>query len=195
VARDYAKGTKRSKTTRKPAARRKTTRRKTSGRPSTLRAYIGGLLSGVFISFLAYLGTLPPGDAPASVDTPTPQTSEPAEPEVNFEFYERLKEQRVEVEAPVVEPAADVAKPRASSAPDVYLLQAGAFRQREDADSRRAELIFLGLEPTVQESGSGSERLFRVYLGPFDTRQDMNKARALTAGQGIDTLTLKRPRG
>lgn len=193
MPRDYAKGSKRSKTTRKPAARRKTTRGKATGRPSTLRTYIAGVLSGIFISFLTYLWTLPPDEAPISVDTPTPQP-EPAEPEVNFEFYERLKEQRVEVETPAVEPAVDVAKPRASAAPDVYLLQAGAFRQKEDADSRRAELIFLGLEPTVQESGSGSERLYRVYLGPFDTRQDMNKARALTAGQGIDTLTLKRPR-
>ena len=197
MARDYAKGTKSKRAKparRKPATRRKASKHAPSGRISTLRTYMAGLLSGVFISFIAYLGTMPSSDAPAATAPPPPQP-EPVEPEVNFEFYERLKEQRVAVEAPTVEPAANVAQPKPSSAQDVYLLQAGAFRQREDADSRRAELIFLGLEPTVQASGAGSERLFRVYLGPFETRQAMNKARALTAGQGIDTLSLTRPRG
>jgi cell division protein FtsN len=188
MARDYAKGGKR----RKPATRRKSGKSAASGRGGALRAYFAGLLSGVFISFLVYLATLPPGESPGVAEAPTPQPK-PAEPEVSFEFYERLKEQRVEVEAPAVEPAANVARPR-EAAPDVYLLQAGAFRQREDADSRRAQLIFLGLEPTIQASGAGAERLYRVYLGPYVTRQAMNKARALTAGEGIETLTLKRPR-
>lgn len=189
MARDYAKGGKR----RKPATRRKSSKRTATGRGAALRAFFAGLLSGVFLSFLAYLATLPPGETPDVAAAPTPQPKA-AEPEVSFEFYERLKEQRVEVEAPAVEPAANVARPREAAAPDVYLLQAGAFRQREDADSRRAELIFLGLEPTIQASGDGAERLYRVYLGPYDTRRAMNKARALTAGQGIETLTLKRPR-
>lgn len=189
MARDYAKGGKR----RKPATRRKRSTTSSAGRGAALRAYIAGVLSGVFISFLVYLGTLPPDETAGVAQAPTPQPK-PAEPEVSFEFYERLKEQRVEVEAPAVEPAANVTRPRETAAPDVYLLQAGAFRQREDADSRRAQLIFLGLEPTIQASGAGAERLYRVYLGPYDTRQAMNKARALTAGQGIETLTLKRPR-
>ena len=71
-------------------------------------------------------------------------------------------------------------------------LQAGSFRQREDADRRRAELLLLGLEPRVEESKGDNGRWFRVYLGPFESRSKMSKARSLTAAQNIDTLVLKR---
>jgi cell division protein FtsN len=71
-------------------------------------------------------------------------------------------------------------------------LQAGSFRQREDADRRRAELLLLGLEPRVEEATGDNGRWYRVYLGPYDSRAKMARARSLTAGQDIDTLLLKR---
>ena len=75
---------------------------------------------------------------------------------------------------------------------EVFLLQAGSFRQREDADRRRAELLLLGLEPRVEETTSDNGRWFRVYLGPFSSHAAMSKARGLTAAQDIDTLLLRR---
>ena len=75
---------------------------------------------------------------------------------------------------------------------EVYLLQAGSFRQLEDADRRRAELLLLGLQPEIEETSGDNGRWFRVYLGPFDSRSTMSRARSLTAGQDIDTLVLKR---
>ncbi|MBT6126956.1 MAG: sporulation protein, partial [Halieaceae bacterium] len=90
-------------------------------------------------------------------------------------------------------PGAESARPLANTAlSEYYLLQAGSFRQREDADRRRAELLLLGLEPSIEESTGENGRWFRVYLGPFGERSNMSKARSLTAGQNIDTLLLKR---
>jgi cell division protein FtsN len=110
-------------------------------------------------------------------------------PEPRFDFYTLLPEQTIDVE---VEPE-PIAQPRASQQPSVrYLLQAGSFRQREDADRRRAELLLLGLEPKVEETSGDNGRWFRVYLGPFDAHSKMTRARSLTAGQDIDTLLLKR---
>ena len=83
---------------------------------------------------------------------------------------------------------------RPEQAPEYYLLQAGSFKQQEDADRRRAELLLLGLEPRVEASSGDNGRWFRVYLGPFDSRSAMAKARSLTAAQDIDTLLLKRRR-
>ena len=74
----------------------------------------------------------------------------------------------------------------------VSRLQAGSFRQREDADRRRAELLLLGLEPKVEETNGDNGQWFRVYVGPFANRSAMAKARSLTAAQNIDTLVLKR---
>lgn len=186
MARDYAKR-KQGGTGRRPAARRNTTRRnKPAG--GGWRWYGAGVLTGVFLSFLFYLGTLPP---PAGV---TRQTQGPAEtastaPEPRFDFYTLLPEQTIDVE---VEPE-PVTRPRAGQEPAVrYLLQAGSFRQRDDADRRRAELLLLGLDPKVEETSGENGRWYRVYLGPFDSHASMSRARSLTAGQDIDTLLLKR---
>ena len=121
-----------------------------------------------------------PGDSPEEVQPPKPR----------FDFYTLLPEQTIEVEVAPQE----VDKPRAtvSQSSERYLLQAGSFRQQEDAERRRAELLLLGLEPRVEEASGDNGRWYRVYLGPFDSRSKMAKARSLTANQDIDTLLLKR---
>ena len=94
-----------------------------------------------------------------------------------------------------VEPASDVSKPRdQTTTADPYVLQAGSFRELEDADRRRAQLILLGLIPTIEETSGDNGRWFRVYVGPFESRSSMQNARSLTANQDIDTLLLKRDR-
>jgi len=189
VARDYAKN-------RKPASRaparsqRQSSRAAPAARPgSAWRAYFAGLLSGIFLCFLGYLGTLPATDSPGSGPEAAAPAAVPAEPpRPRFDFYTMLPQQTID--GPV-EPA-DVGSPPPGAAQITYLLQAGSFRQRQDADRRRAELLLLGLEPKVEETSSDNGRWFRVYLGPFNSHPEMTRARSLTAAQDIDTLLLKR---
>jgi cell division protein FtsN len=102
-----------------------------------------------------------------------------------------LPEQKVEVE---VDPASiDAARNSPSS--DQFLLQAGSFQLAEDADRRRGELVLLGLDSHVQKTSVDNGRWYRVYIGPFESRSKLAKARSVTAQQGIDTLLLKRPLG
>jgi cell division protein FtsN len=192
MAKDYAKARKpsgqrpRKTSTRKPAARGK-------ARTMGWQLYIAGLLSGVFLSFLLYLGTLPPtgdGAMAPTAQAQTPAKSEPPKP--RFDFYTLLPEQSVERTAAV---PADTATPQSAKPAEYYLLQAGSFKQREDADRRRAELLLLGLEPNIEETNGDNGRWYRVYLGPFQSRSKLNKARSLTAAQNIDTLLLKRRSG
>lgn len=156
---------------------------------SSWRAYLAGLMSGIFVSFLLYLANLPAADAPGPGPEPAVVAAAPAEPpKARFDFYTMLPQQTID--GPV-EPA-EVADRPTGARPDVYLLQAGSFRQRQDADRRRAELLLLGLEPRVEEADSDNGRWYRVYLGPFNSHPDMTRARSLTAAQDIDTLLLKR---
>lgn len=192
MARDYASGRKpaRKKPARRPAAsKRRNTAGKSSNETHPLKWYGAGVITGVFLSFMVYLGTLPAELAPGE---PAATTEEPQEaaPRPRFDFYTLLPEQTIDVE---VDPA-EVTAPRegVTTSGEVYLLQAGSFRQREDADRRRAELLLLGLQPEIEETSGDNGRWFRVYLGPFDSRSKMSKARSLTAGQDIDTLVLKR---
>jgi cell division protein FtsN len=191
MAKDYAK-------TRQPSGQRprKTSTRKPATRGNTRtmgwQLYVAGLLSGVFLSFLLYLGSLPPaGDG---VMLPMPQAQAPAKsepPKPRFDFYTLLPERSVERTAA----PADTATPQSAKPAEFYLLQAGSFKQREDAGRRRAELLLLGLEPNIEETNGDNGRWYRVYLGPFQSRAKLNKARSLTAAQNIDTLLLKRRSG
>ncbi|GHD15616.1 hypothetical protein GCM10007052_20060 [Halioglobus japonicus] len=191
MAQDFAK--KKGSTRKKAPARKKQPAQKSGGGfVSGLKWYGAGLLSGMFLSLLFYLGTLPPtgSTGPASTAEPTAGTDSQEPPKPRFDFYTMLPEQSMEEDLPAPEPAKPVTETTSPS--EYYLLQAGSFRQREDADRRRAELLLLGLEPNVRESNGDNGRWFRVYLGPFDTRSKMSKARSLTAAQNIDTLVLKR---
>lgn len=188
MSRDYAKSK-----TKKPV--RKAPRAKTqSNGGNGVKLYFAGVLSGVFISFLAYLTTLQPTSAPEQPVSAGEQVQEQA-PKPRFDFYTLLPEQTMEVEVDVedIEPARDLGGPASTTnKAQQYVLQAGSFRQRADADRRRAELLLLGLEPSIQESTGDNGRWFRVYLGPYGSNSAMSRARALTAGQDIDTLLLKR---
>lgn len=193
MARDFAKS--KQGGNKKAAARKKPTAGKGGSRQQPRsgggwRWYAAGVLTGVFLSFLLYLGTLPtPGESERVQAGKAQVDDQPPKP--RFDFYTLLPEQTIEVE---LEPG-EASRPRAATATaskEQYLLQAGSFRQREDAERRRAELLLLGLEPRVEEATGDNGRWYRVYLGPFDSRSKMAKARSLTAGQDIDTLLLKR---
>ena len=190
MARDFAKGGGSPK--RRPPARRRDHRREPPGQ--VWRVYGAGVLTGVFLSFVVYVSTLPGPADPESAEK-TAEAAAQADapvPKPRFDFYTLLPKQTidVEVEGPVERAAQAGAAPTAPGAR--YLLQAGSFRQREDADRRRAELLLLGLDPVIEQTSAGSGRWHRVYLGPFESRSAMNRARGLTAAENIDTLLLKR---
>jgi cell division protein FtsN len=198
VAQDYAKR-RQGTTKKKPAPRKAQAQRATSEpqpRSKGFRLYMTGVISGMFLSFLVYLGTLPKPAEPGQEIAGAAQAEVEAEaPKPRFDFYTLLPEQTMEVDEEVetVEPAADVSKPPpAAAAPQPYFLQAGSFRQQEDAERRRAELLLLGLEPKIEDSTVDSGRWFRVSLGPFESHDAVSKARGLLANQNIDSVLLKR---
>ena len=194
MAQDFAKQ-KQSKSTRKAPARKTQAQRRSGesqSRGKGLRLYVAGVLTGVFLSFIGYLGTLPDSTVSAG-ETGTPEQPEVVIQRPRFDFYTNLTQESIDEVQDQVEPAADVRKPpTATELPEPYLLQAGSFRQHDDAERRRAQLLLLGLEPVIEEISSSNGIWFRVYLGPFESRELMVRARGLTTNQNIETLLLKR---
>jgi cell division protein FtsN len=199
VAQDFAK---RKPTTRgaKRAPAKQAQARRHSGeaprRGNGLRLYFSGVVTGVFLSFIGYLSMMPNAPDNANPETAAAEPAPAPEiPKPRFDFYTLLPEQTIDVEdvPATVDPAPDVSKPPTTpAAAESYVLQAGSFRQREDAERRRAELLLLGLEPTIEATDSDNGRWFRVYLGPYASHDAMSRARGLMANQNIDTLLLKR---
>jgi hypothetical protein len=187
VTRDFA-------SKRKPAAKRTPARSTRGGQsPPPWFWFFAGLVSGIFLSIFSWLILQEPDVialAQSKIPTLTADSSDPESTGPRFDFYTLLPEQRVDVE---IDPA-KIAQARATGSGDQYLLQAGSFKQADDADRRRAELLLLGLDAHVEDTTGDNGRWHRVYIGPFESRSRLAKARSLTAQHGIDTLLLRRPR-
>ena len=148
---------------------------------------IGGLVIGV--ASMAWLTTQ--SEPPAvTLSDPAATTDASPRPKPRYDFFTVLPNQDLDL-ASDVEPAG-LSENAADG--DLYLLQAGSFRLQKDADRRRGELALLGLTAAIEETRGDNGLWFRVYVGPFESRSAMARARSITAQQSIDTLLLKRPR-
>ena len=155
--------------------------------------FFAGLMSGIFLSALSWLVLQQPDVialAQSKIPAITADYSDQESAGPRFDFYTLLPEQRVDVE---LDPA-NTTQTRTVQSSDQFLLQAGSFKQPDDADRRRAQLILLGLDAHVEDTTGDNGRWHRVYIGPFESRSRLAKARGLTAQHGIDTLLLRRPR-
>lgn len=159
---------------------------------------VGGLGTGLYfltgIKPSAEKPPAAPAKPPVKTETATPATKKPATPEPattdksRFEFYDMLKDSEVT-------PPADVYKstPKDAKSDVSYLLQAGSFRDRNDAEKMRAQLILMGL-PNVHTDASTSRDgsvWYRVRTGPFDNRSSMAKAWDKLVRQNIQPLQIK----
>jgi len=116
---------------------------------------------------VAAMDTKPAPAAPAAAAAVPANTAAPAKP--------------VEVKAAAEEPEEKV----------IFFLQAGAFRDIDDAENTRAKLALLGFEAAISEKANDSGTLYRVRIGPFPQVETMNKARAKLIDSGIDVAIVK----
>ena len=76
--------------------------------------------------------------------------------------------------------------------PGTYLLQAGSFRSKQQADQLRAKLALLGLETSLQTVSINSKQAWhRVRVGPFSNLRDLNEARRLLQNNGVDAILIR----
>jgi len=158
----------------------------------------GGLALGLFLAFLYYLATIPqapPGTAPAN-----PATRAATGEGLKFSFFTQLPQRGAEQTAPASPP------PRASQTPAQqsvkaasakpgrqYYVQAGSFRQREQAEKRRVQLLLLDTEASIVSVERDGQSWYRVQAGPFDSSSQVASIRGKLSREGIDSLTTTRP--
>ena len=152
---------------------------------------------GGFIGFIIYLNSIPASDAPAKGAAPTAQpapakTPAPVKPDVakpSFRFYEMLPETEV-MPSTVDEYTPGPGRPQVD-----YLLQSGSFRKAEDAERQRAEIAFQGLRASVQKIDLEEGNVwYRVNVGPFTSRSQMNAAVDKLVSISIQPLVRKIPK-
>ena len=109
---------------------------------------------------------------PVAVVKPEPAKPEPAKPEA-------------------AKPEA--AKPVTAKAPaSGRYLQAGVFRNKAEVDKLKARVALLGMKSTVQSATNAKgDTLQKVLVGPFSSAEDMDDARIILGGNGVNTIPVK----
>jgi cell division protein FtsN len=184
-----------------------------------LTSFASGALFGAVLAIAAFLAPRwwPMDSLEAKAD-PAPAKEETANVDTGpkYVFYTELERSRVKTDpTPYDGPAAaDREKPQApspssrppaakpasatSTAPATqtsreFILQAGSFRARDDADRLRQTLEAVGFNSitTAVRMGDGSQ-VHRVLVGPFTTEVDVHRAMIQLKERNIDPLLLKR---
>ncbi len=82
--------------------------------------------------------------------------------------------------------AAAASAPAAGADAYVYFVQAGAFTRPEEAESQKAKLAIQGFTAKVMEREQNGRTVFRVRLGPSDTREAAEDLQRKIEGAGFE---------
>ncbi|MDE0694127.1 MAG: SPOR domain-containing protein [Gammaproteobacteria bacterium] len=140
---------------------------------------------------------LSPGAEPGPVAASERTTPEP----FAFDFFEVLV--RGQSEPVVVHDTSPLVPTEQDQTPGVteYLLQAGSFRLRDDAERMRGWLMLYSDLPGVQGLSITASAVeleeqgtwHRVLIGPFEDRNAVDQAMAHLRQRDVATLLLERP--
>jgi len=115
--------------------------------------------------------------AAATAAVPPQPAPQPARPVVRNEAPA--------AQAPTPAPAAAPATAAVADA-YVYFVQAGAFTRPEEAESQKAKLAIQGFTAKVMEREQNGRTVYRVRLGPMDTRDAAEDLQRKIEGAGFE---------
>jgi cell division protein FtsN len=166
---------------------------------------VSGLVIGGLAGIGAYVfykndGSAPPNTTPVveSKPAPKPQTTASTTPKTDtkkstsekprFEFYTLLPEQEVIIpDSEVREQQQRMTEKQSGT----YVIQVGSFRHKEDADSLKAKLAFLGIESNIDYVTPNEESWYRVRVGPYTDPRELNRIRNRIHANKMNTLVVK----
>ena len=189
MSRDYAK-----KTRKKAPAKRSNTRsnsRNSSAAQSPRWLWmLSGFLLGILLMGLIQLWKSPQQDIGKVIDEVTGITAD-RDTKPHFDFYTQLRDAKIVVPDTPPDALRKTGPQKAQN--EVFILQAGSFKNARDADSLRVRLLLLNLNAQVEKARSSKGGTWhRVLVGPFQSNSKLAKARSTLWQNNIDNLVLKR---
>jgi len=119
--------------------------------------------------------SVPPKAEQEATDPATAILQEDKEAKPRFDFYTILPGTESQVTEQEIREKETEERP---SQAESYFLQVGAFQTEQEADNMKAQLALLGLEALVQTATIPDKGVWhRVRVGPFDSLEQINKAR------------------
>jgi len=122
-----------------------------------------------------------------TADTEVPDEEPPAK---SYDFYDMLPK----FEVVVPEKEKDI-RPDVHAAPETrpgtYVLQAGSYKNFNDADRIRAQLALQGIESKVQKVSVDTDTWHRIRIGPISNLDELNRMRQKLRKSDIDVLVIR----
>ena len=84
-----------------------------------------------------------------------------------------------------------MAAPAAALDPFTYYIQVGAFRSDPDAKAFVEKLLQAGFVTQVSQREQAGRPVFRVRLGPFQTRDEANAQKQLLTAKSFETVMVR----
>lgn len=161
---------------------------------STLPAWVWlftGVVTGLFLAFLYYLAGIKPTDKQMKeIEVQAPALPS-GKSTPKFDFYTLLPDREVVAPSEPEKPSLPN-KTTVPKAGESYMIQTGSFRSAQEADSRRAELILLGLDVKIQKVElNPGDSWHRVQVGPFNSTPALNEAKTTLAENKIEHIVLR----
>jgi|TARA_A100001388_G_scaffold129868_1_gene96178 hypothetical protein len=153
-----------------------------------------GFVTGVFVGLISATGAFllwPKVSAPEpyleEVSQLGEETSQRTNETIDWSFYDLFPKAEVATVGGYQQPMVMTADSTV-----IYYLQVGSFPTTSDADLRRAELLLLGLSPSVEKKQIDQTTWHRIMLGPFESQVELNRAQALLAANEFESMPLTR---
>ena len=75
--------------------------------------------------------------------------------------------------------------------PFSYFVQAGAYARPDDAEQQRAKLAMLGMSAKVTEREQAGRTVYRVRVGPFETKDEADAAKEKLDSSSIESALVR----
>ena len=172
---------------------------RTPSRRFSASSFVTGLIAGVGVSMISFYLLGIPADSDETSTRGANVASEDGDDRSGtprYEFFERLPGAEVSTDTKpyksltpggYVEPA--------EVEPAEYLVQAGSFREQDEADRLRARLMLTGMGTDIRIDTRDSEDdvWHRVVIGPFNSKQDAERTVASLKQQDVSPIMLEVP--
>jgi cell division protein FtsN len=90
------------------------------------------------------------------------------------------------------DPMGDLARSKANGI-DAFLfyVQAGAFRTHDEADTQKGKLALAGFDTTLSERDQGGKTVYRVRVGPLNTKDEADKIQQKLSALKVDSVVVR----
>lgn len=166
MTKDYAKKRKTARKSNKRSPRQHSSSRKPL---SPILVFVGGVLITLFAVFLWVLvkkpeiikeviPVKPQAEKVETKESTTAESTETESSEPKFTYHETLTNKEIKV---------DSTRVTTTDSNKTYIMQCGAFRKQDDAESMKVEMAFIGFQANVEEK----DGWYRVRLGPYNSKR------------------------